>query len=206
MADPIRQQLVEARRNQILDAATVVFAEKGFHPATIRDIGQEAGIADGTIYNYFEDKGALLLGIFERMRATIVDAEPAPASGSGDMRSFLRALIATPLDALKGDEFALFRIVVSEMMVDAGLRQRYSEKILAPTLAVAEAALQKRAAAEGMGLSAEEARLTVRAVSAAVMGLMLAYMMGDETTREQWEALPGFLAESVSTRLEAGAE
>ena len=206
MADPIRQQLVAARRNQILDAATAVFAEKGFHPATIRDVARQAGIADGTIYNYFEDKSALLLGVFERMRATIVDAEPGPAAGTGDLRSFLRALIATPLDALKADEFALFRIVVSEMMVDAELRQRYSEKILAPTLAVAEAALQERAAAEGMGLSAEEARLTVRAVSAAVMGLMLAYMLGDETTREQWQSLQGFLAESVSTRLEAGAE
>jgi AcrR family transcriptional regulator len=35
MKDSIQEQLIAARRNQILDAATKVFAEKGFHPTTI---------------------------------------------------------------------------------------------------------------------------------------------------------------------------
>ena len=47
MKDSIQEQLIAARRNQILDAATKVFAEKGFHPTTIKDIAREAGIADG---------------------------------------------------------------------------------------------------------------------------------------------------------------
>ncbi|MFL7790868.1 MAG: helix-turn-helix domain-containing protein, partial [Anaerolineae bacterium] len=51
--DPIRQQLIEARRNQILDAAAAVFAEKGFHRTTTKEIASRAGIAEGTIYNYF---------------------------------------------------------------------------------------------------------------------------------------------------------
>jgi AcrR family transcriptional regulator len=59
--DPIQELLITARRNQILDAATKVFAEKGFHPTTIKDIAREAGIADGTIYNYFENKTATIL-------------------------------------------------------------------------------------------------------------------------------------------------
>src|SRR5947209_20545439 len=67
MKDSIQEQLIAARRNQILDAATKVFAKKGFHPTTIKDIAKEAGIADGTIYNYFENKMSLMLGIFDRM-------------------------------------------------------------------------------------------------------------------------------------------
>ena len=47
--NPIQELVKKARRNQILDAATKVFAEKGFHPTTIKDIATEAGIADGTI-------------------------------------------------------------------------------------------------------------------------------------------------------------
>ena len=35
--DPIQAQLIAARRTQILDAATKVFAEKGFERATIKD-------------------------------------------------------------------------------------------------------------------------------------------------------------------------
>ncbi len=43
--DPIQAQLIAARRKQILEAAVKVFAEKGFHQTTIKDIAREAGIA-----------------------------------------------------------------------------------------------------------------------------------------------------------------
>src|SRR6476659_8280963 len=68
--DSIQEQLIAARRNQILDAATTVFAEKGFHRSTIRDVAKAAGVADGTIYIYFENKTALLLGILNRLNET----------------------------------------------------------------------------------------------------------------------------------------
>ncbi|HEY1012208.1 MAG TPA: helix-turn-helix domain-containing protein, partial [Herpetosiphonaceae bacterium] len=62
MTDPIQQARIAARRRQILDAAAAVFAQKGFHAATIRDIARHAGIAEGTIYTYFEHNAAVLLG------------------------------------------------------------------------------------------------------------------------------------------------
>src|SRR5436305_2226328 len=68
--DPIQTVLADARRNQILDAATNVFAEKGFHDATIRQVAKRAGIADGTIYLYFKSKDDLLLGILDRLNET----------------------------------------------------------------------------------------------------------------------------------------
>ena len=45
--DPIQELVTAARRKQILDAATQVFAEKGFHRATVKEIARVAGIADG---------------------------------------------------------------------------------------------------------------------------------------------------------------
>src|SRR5688500_8480506 len=65
--DPVQAQLAGLRRNQILQAAAQVFAQKGFHRATIRDVAKAAGIADGTIYNYFENKTALLVGILNML-------------------------------------------------------------------------------------------------------------------------------------------
>lgn len=53
------------KRDIITEAATQVFAEKGFHQARISDIARRAGIADGTIYLYFKNKEDLLLSIFE---------------------------------------------------------------------------------------------------------------------------------------------
>src|SRR3954469_9287303 len=90
MKESIQDQLIEARRNQILDAATTVFAEKGFHRTTIRDIARVAGIADGTIYNYFENKTALLLGILDRLNESDRrDADLSQAVGT-DIRAFMR--------------------------------------------------------------------------------------------------------------------
>ncbi len=61
------QQLKIARRNQIIESAIAIIAQKGFQRTTIKDIAQHAGIADGTIYNYFANKEALLFSIMERL-------------------------------------------------------------------------------------------------------------------------------------------
>ncbi len=66
----IQAQLAAARRTQILDAATRVFASKGFNRATIRDVARDAGVADGTIYNYFANKTDLLFGLLDRLNDT----------------------------------------------------------------------------------------------------------------------------------------
>src|SRR3954447_14909915 len=81
--DPIQEQLIAARRNQILEAATTVFANKGFHRSTIKDVAKSAGIADGTIYIYFENKTALLLGILDWLNDT--DQREANFEQSADM-------------------------------------------------------------------------------------------------------------------------
>jgi AcrR family transcriptional regulator len=58
-----RRALTEERRKQILQAAIAVFAEKGFDRATIADVARAAGVAEGSIYNYFKSKEDLLIGI-----------------------------------------------------------------------------------------------------------------------------------------------
>lgn len=193
--DPIQTQLIAARRNQILDAAAKVFAEKGFHPTTIKDIATEAGIAHGTIYTYFENKTALLLGIFDRMKATIIQENTPPALDTIDLRTFIRTFIYLPLMGLKKDNFALFRIIVSEMMVNEELRTLYYKQILEPTLLLAEPYFQEQAAKRG--LNPAGARLTIRAISGMVMGLTIEYIMGDSTLAAQWEELPDFLTDLI---------
>lgn len=53
------------RRQQILNAAAEVFAEKGFYRTRVGDIAQRAGVAHGLIYHYFSSKDELLQSIFE---------------------------------------------------------------------------------------------------------------------------------------------
>jgi TetR/AcrR family transcriptional regulator, fatty acid metabolism regulator protein len=57
----------EARRREILDSAVRVFASNGFADARIRNIAAGAGVAEGTIYLYFEGKEDLLLTAFREV-------------------------------------------------------------------------------------------------------------------------------------------
>lgn len=54
------------RRLEILEAAIIVFAERGFNRSRVADVARKAGVADGTIYLYFKNKDDILISIFER--------------------------------------------------------------------------------------------------------------------------------------------
>ena len=70
-----RAEMVETRRKkrrqQIFEGAVKVFAEKGFHAATTRDIAEAAGLAKGTLYEYVEDKEGILMLACEETISTI---------------------------------------------------------------------------------------------------------------------------------------
>jgi TetR/AcrR family transcriptional regulator, repressor for uid operon len=59
------------RRSQILEAALVCFAKRGFHQASMHDISAEAGISVGLIYRYFENKEAVISAMADRHKKEI---------------------------------------------------------------------------------------------------------------------------------------
>ena len=64
------KSLVERRRAQIVLAARGVFRDKGFHKATVRDIGRAASVTQGTLYNYVRTKEDILFLICDELVAT----------------------------------------------------------------------------------------------------------------------------------------
>src|SRR6187455_973682 len=73
---------VPDRRCQILDAALVCFAKRGFHQTSMHDISAEAGISVGLIYRYFQNKEAVISAMADRhkkeIHALIERARQAP--------------------------------------------------------------------------------------------------------------------------------
>src|SRR6266478_5564709 len=72
-----RESRSNDKRSRILDAAIRVFAERGFHSATVAEIARAAGVADGTIYLYFKGKDDLLLRLFAEMKAAVAQERSA---------------------------------------------------------------------------------------------------------------------------------
>src|ERR1044071_10515589 len=62
---------VPDRRSQILDAALICFAKRGFHQTSMHDISAEAGISVGLIYRYFENKEAVISAMAARHKEEI---------------------------------------------------------------------------------------------------------------------------------------
>ncbi|MBW2029177.1 MAG: TetR/AcrR family transcriptional regulator [Deltaproteobacteria bacterium] len=57
---------------RIINAATRIFARKGFFHAKISDIAREAQVADGTIYLYFQNKDDILISLFEEQMKRVL--------------------------------------------------------------------------------------------------------------------------------------
>ena len=62
------------KRRQILDAAVRVFARQGFHSCRVSDIADEAGVAYGLVYHYFESKEEILNTLFLERWQIMLDA------------------------------------------------------------------------------------------------------------------------------------
>ena len=58
---------------RIIQAATKMFARKGFYKTRISEIAMEAQVADGTVYIYFENKDDILISLFEEQMKVVID-------------------------------------------------------------------------------------------------------------------------------------
>lgn len=72
-SDKTRQKK-DVKRTAMMQASVRVFAEKGYHTATIRDIVQAADVAIGTFYFYFPDKETLFVHLYEETANFLLQA------------------------------------------------------------------------------------------------------------------------------------
>jgi TetR/AcrR family transcriptional regulator, fatty acid metabolism regulator protein len=112
MASPERAPV--DKRRTILDAAVRVFARQGFHTCRVSDIADEAGVAYGLVYHYFNSKEEILDTLFlERwdvMLAAIAEADASERTG----RAKLYAIAAFIIDSYRHDP-DLMKVIIVEV-------------------------------------------------------------------------------------------
>jgi AcrR family transcriptional regulator len=120
------------REAQILDAATRVFASKGYRAATTKEIAAEAGVSEGTIYNYFDSKYDLLIAMSQRLAfESLVQLDALPAQEN--VRAYVTAIIKDRFELLVKN-MDLIRALMPEVLIDDDLRQAYLDQVLSPAL------------------------------------------------------------------------
>ncbi len=97
------EQLKDARRIEILRAASCVFAKKGFSATKISDIAREAGLSHGLVYHYFDNKDAIFGAILEEKLARSKGAMAEDDSLLGTSVDRLRSSVANWLERTQAE-------------------------------------------------------------------------------------------------------
>jgi AcrR family transcriptional regulator len=194
-----RSAAQEERRRQILDAAVRAFAKKGYHASRVSDIAEEAGVAYGLVYHYFESKDAVLEAVFREMWGMMVDAINAVQQIEESPREQLRKACAIVLRTWR-DYPDVVRVLVREVARSGEQLQREVEEI-----AHAFQALQQivengqKAKVFRTDLSP---RLAAWIVYGALEEILTGWVMGrlpgeDEDIREAERAVVGILCDGL---------
>ena len=195
-----KERIAEQRTRQILDAALTVFSRKGYGEATMPDIAREAGVAVGTIYNYYEGKRELLVSLL----ASYVSTQPfvrllEQTLETGD-RAFVTAVIKERLD-FGFQNMDRFFFLMSEVQRDPELRQLYAQEVLWPVLVLLEKYIESRVTAASF--RPVDAGLVARALGGMMIGfLALCRIEGEDGPC--WEASRSELAAKMADLLLMG--
>lgn len=135
-----KEQMVEARRAQILSGAASVFAEKGYHQATTKEIAKAAGVAEGTIYNYFQSKRDLLVAMIDSIgmqsvRDIVTDQPP------DDPRQYLTLVLEDRFQIAASFGNRLIP-VIAEMLTDEEMGETVYNRIAIPIARYLEAFIE----------------------------------------------------------------
>ena len=110
-----RERRIARRRARIMRAAARVFAEKGYHNTTTKELARAADMAEGTLYNYFAGKREILLAIVEEVMTTLTDL--LGNMGKFEGRADVVAFVETIFNVLS-TKLAFARTLVIEAWLD----------------------------------------------------------------------------------------
>jgi AcrR family transcriptional regulator len=190
----------QARPAEILDAALIVFAEKGFAGARVEDIAVQAGVTKGTIYLYFQNKEAVFKSLVrDSIGTTIEGVLDASKNFEGPARDLLRFVLTTMGRFLAtSDRVVLPKIILAESGNFPELLRFYREEIIAKGLGVLTSVMTR-------GIERGEFRRMDPDFAArlAIAPMLLSALW--RTTFAQFDAEPfdyeGFIAAHIETLL-----
>jgi TetR/AcrR family transcriptional regulator, fatty acid metabolism regulator protein len=102
------------KRRMILDAAVRVFARQGFHHCRVSDVADEAGVAYGLVYHYFNSKEEILNTLFLERWQVMLDAIEEIDSRDLPSRDKLHSIAGFIIDSYRHDP-DLMKVIIVEV-------------------------------------------------------------------------------------------
>lgn len=104
-----------ARKEEIINVATRLFAERGYEGASMNDVAEVVGMRKASLFYHFATKDALYEAVIDKLIASLHEPLEAIYASSGTFPERLDALTSTLVDALSSRPYAA-RLLVREAM------------------------------------------------------------------------------------------
>jgi len=121
------RQKKDAKRAALMQAAVRVFAENGYHSATIRDIVDSAGVAVGTFYFYFPDKETLFIFLYEETAEFLLQTLQQAIAGRTTLPKQLSAAIQAYVNIGVFEPAVVHLLLVGGVGAVAALEEKRNE-------------------------------------------------------------------------------
>jgi TetR/AcrR family fatty acid metabolism transcriptional regulator len=121
------------KREQILQAALEVFARHGFYQSRVSEIARQAGVADGTIYLYFQSKDDILISLFEHVMSRVLDNMERAMEKETDPVRKLEQFALTHLNLIE-EKMELAEIIQVEIRQSSKFMKEYDNRKFAQYL------------------------------------------------------------------------
>jgi AcrR family transcriptional regulator len=137
-----RRQTAKVRtRQKVLDAARQLFGERGYEPATIRDIAKGAGMSTGAVFANFQDKAELFEAVLASDMVKLADTLKTAAAAETTVRNRLLAALTAGYHASL-EQLPLVQAVVARSWFQPVAAEMRSREAIKPLVSVVTDALQ----------------------------------------------------------------
>ena len=202
MASGSRPRAADKRR-MILDAAITVFARQGFHHCRVSDVADEAGVAYGLVYHYFDSKEEILNELFLERWQIMLDAiaeidrlEEVPA------RDKLYMIASFIIDSYRHEPDLMKVIIVEVTRAANSFGRIHLEKITEAYAGIA--AIVEGARREGVFKADISAQFASMCFYGAIEQLLSAWIFDlMPQTEEEFEGAKGLVVDAICGGLEA---
>jgi TetR/AcrR family fatty acid metabolism transcriptional regulator len=164
------------KRERILRAAIKVFARKGFYATRVSEIAKAAGVADGTIYLYFESKDDVLVSIFEDRITKLLEVLRAEILAGKDVDDRLQRIVQLQLGLLEGQR-DLAEVITVNLRQSSRLLKQYATPLFVQYLDLLAGVIAE-GQREGSLRKDAHPRILARALWGALDGVALTWALG----------------------------
>ena len=168
---------IKDRRAMILDAALRTFVQRGYPETKVAEIAYEAGVAEGTIYNYFPSKEDLLLALFDEKWGSIIDDIKEKIVRIDNPNDQLKAIFSSVVKMFKKNRHLaeLFMIDIKQSSI---FLNNYTINRIVEFIDIIEEIL-KEGKRKGIYRKDLDTRVTKMIIFGAAQGILLSWVLSE---------------------------